>query len=173
MKNKTLITTILSFACLAFALGSCDEEDQQSYMPTWKGFQYSPNPAQRGDSVAIVAMQDKIGHLIYSAKYTWQAKYYVSTAEGVDSLVTEKHEETVVYDYQTADPEWHLYVPLGLRYDNISVSFTAEYQYSAAGPSGTDGSTIKDSQAEGMLRQRQSSMLQGLSGGSLTVKVAD
>ncbi|MBQ9286676.1 MAG: hypothetical protein IJ209_10425 [Bacteroidaceae bacterium] len=169
--NKTLTFCALSILAFASVLASCGDEDQQSYMPTWKGFTYSPQPAERGDSVKITARQNEIGHLIYRAVYNWQAKYYLSTADGADSLVTVTHTEDVVYDYDPADPTWSLYVPLGLRYSDIAVTLTAEYHYSATGPTGTDGSTIADPTAEGMMRQRQSSMFQGLSAGSLTVKV--
>ncbi len=171
--RKLLITLSLCLVASTYVLLSCDKEGQQSYMPTWKGFAYFPKPAERGDSVRITAQQEKIGHLIYKAVYTWQASYYISTADGLDSLVTLNHSQTVVYDYEQADPQWSLYVPLGLRYSDISVSFTAEYHYSATGPSGTDGSTIADPTADGMLRQRQSSAFQGKSAGSLTVKVKD
>jgi hypothetical protein len=171
--KKHLIICALSLAVVAAIFSSCDNEDQQSYMPTWKGFTYTPQPAERGDSVRITARQEKIGHLIYKAVYSWKANYYVSTPDGADSLVTETHKEVVVYDYVPTDPQWSLYVPLRLSNPNITVNFTAEYHYSANGPSGTDGSTIADPTAEGMLRQRQSSAFQGMSAGSLTVRVKD
>ncbi len=171
--RKRLIIYALSLVAVCLFFTACDEEDQQSYMPTWKGFSYSPQPAVRGDSVRITARQEKIGHLIYRAVYTWQAKYYLPASDGADSLVTVTHTDHVVYDNEPQDPVWSLYVPLRMRSSDIAVSFSAEYHYSANGPSGTDGSTIADPTAEGMLRQRQSSAFQGISAGSLTVRVKD
>lgn len=171
--NKTLTSILLCLAAALTLVCACDEEDQQSYMPTWKGFSYAPQPAERGDSVAITALQDKKGHLIYKAKYTWTATYVIPSSQDVDSVVTETHSDVVVYDNEPADPVWKLYVPLRLRSNSIAVSFMGEYHYSASGPQGTDGSTINDPVAQGSLRQRQSSEFIGQSAGSLTVRVKD
>jgi len=168
--NKKLIITMLCSIALVIGFVSCEEEDLTSYMPTWKGFTYDPKPAVKGDSVTIIAQQDKIGHLIYKAVYSWTASYYVRNSEGIDSLVNDTKKQTVVYDLETGDPTVKFYVPLNMSTSTMNVSFTGEYHYSAQGAQISDGSTIVDG-GTGFLRQRQSSQLQGTSAGSLTVNV--
>ena len=168
--NKHLRTISLFLAVCALFFTSCDNEKQVSYMPTWRGFTYSPKPVHPGDSVTIVAQQAELGHLIYKAVYTWTATYHILTVEEKDSLVTFTHEDKVVYDYEPADPSLKLYIPTNLNVPTVEVSFKGEYHYSAQGVTGTDGSTITGGYT-GSLHQSQSSQLIGYSTGSLRLYV--
>lgn len=167
--NKTQKFISLLFAVLTMAaVFSCKEDDKISYMPTWKGFDYSPRPVVLGDSVTIVAQQGEIGNLIYKAVYTWTAVYHIQKTDGADSTVTLKKTNTVVYDNDPSDPTVKFLIPRDVTSRNFSVSFKGEYHYSASGVQADDGSLATQT-GYGSLHRSQSSTLYGISNGTLTI----
>ena len=54
----------LLFLFSLIGLVSCDKEDYNSYVPTFKGFRITPSDPTIGDSITITAVQAKKGHLI-------------------------------------------------------------------------------------------------------------
>ena len=151
---------------LAFV--ACKDEKKISFMPTWKGFTYTPKPLVLGDSVTIVAHQLERGQLIYKAVYTWTANYHIQKADGGDSAVTVQKTNTVVYDNDPSDPTIRFHVPGNINSRNYTVTFRGEYHYSANGVQGSDGSIVGQD-TYGSLHNSQSSLLSGISNGTLTI----
>ncbi len=165
--------TILHFTfyiVLALAFTACKEEKQISYMPTWKGFVYSPKPVVKGDSVTIIAQQLEKGPLIYKAVYTWEARYTIPRKDGADSTIVDKKSQTVVYDNEPSDPTVRFHLPGNITSRNFTVPFRGEYHYSATGAQGSDGSIVGEG-TSGSLHRSQSSTLYGVSNGSLTIPI--
>lgn len=170
MKRSTILHFTF-YIVLALAFTACKEEKQISYMPTWKGFVYSPKPVVKGDSVTIVAQQLEIGNLIYKAVYTWTASYHINKDDGSDStVVIKKNPPSVVYDNDPSDPTVKFLVPGNITSSNVTVSFRGEYHYSADGVQGSDGSIVGEG-TYGSLHRSQSSLLYGISNGTLTIPV--
>lgn len=155
---------------LVLVFTACKEEKQVSYMPTWKGFIYSPKPLVKGDSVTIVAQQQEKGHLIYKAVYSWEARYSIPRSDGADSTIVDKKPLTVVYDNDPSDPTVRFHVPGNITSRNVTVTFRGEYHYSATGAQGSDGSIVGEG-TSGSLHRSQSSTLYGVSNGTLTIPV--
>lgn len=167
--NKTLkFIPLLLAAVAALVVSSCKEDEKLSYMPTWKGFDYSPRPVVLGDSVTIVAQQAELGNLIYKAVYTWTAVYHVQKSDGADSTVTLNKATTVVYDYDPSDPTVKFLIPRDVTSRNLTVTFKGEYHYSANGMQADDGSLATQT-GSGSLHRSQSSALYGISNGTLTI----
>lgn len=170
MNKKLNFCMLLLAATLTFFISSCKDEKHYSYMPTWKGFVYSPRPIVLGDSVTIVAQQAEHGKLIYKAVYNWTATYHILRSDGSDSTVVEKKSNTVVYDNNPADPTVRFHVPGNISSRFFTVTFQGEYHYSATGVQGSDGSIAAEG-TSGTLHRGQSSTLYGYSNGTLQLQV--
>ena len=164
--KRFLFTSLI--VCVLCSVVSCGDEDVTSYMPTWKGFQVTPEMAIKGDTLKVVAVQEQIGHLIYQAKYDWTLAYTFENSKGIGQDTTVTFTSSVCYDAQPQDPEMKFAVPQNIL-SSIEVNFVGTYSYSAQGTRTTDGSIYSD--YAGSLRQSQSSTLFGKSTGRVTVKV--
>lgn len=136
---KTKIRFIL-FTLLAFvAFTSCEENNYDSYPPTWWGFRFAPYPPVAGDSLKITAVQSKKGHLINATSYTWTLTCNIVKENNlnVDTVLTFRQKTN--YDgISNADPTCGFLVPENAE-GYATVSFEAVYAFSGAGIQGTSG----------------------------------
>lgn len=168
---------ILGVVASMLIFGACEKTDTKSYLPTWKGFSYTPQPVHRGDTLTVKAVQANIGHLIYHAEYTWTVTGEVFKAgsqetETWDSTFTKK----VTYDNQPQDPQISFKVPENLAtgtLSKVSITFKGDYDYSGQGEFIADGSQYHDPEYIGYIQQQQSTTINGKCGGSVTISVSN
>lgn len=149
--------SLLALAALALAtLSGCQDDDRQSYPPTWKGFSLAPAKPVAGDSLTVTALQDHKGHLINATQYTWTLTCIVYK----DDLSTEEYALTETdrtnYDgLNSSDPTHRFLLPAGAQ-GRATIAFRAVYNYSAQGidvsyggdyerPAGVMGSILSQS----------------------------
>lgn len=160
---------LLLLGLAATVLTGCEEEDYESYVPTFEGFVVSPAEPIGGDSVVFEAVQSQIGHLLYKAVYTWTITYTSTSGEDdIEQTVTQK----VVYDVQPANPKVGIRVPEGTT-GRLEVTFSGEYHYSGTGVQASSGGTYNDPSTGryGSIRLVQSSTLYGICRGTARVTV--
>lgn len=145
---------ILFAALAAVVMTSCDNNEGKydSYPPTWKGFQFvrdgmvvSKDALHAGDVVTIIALQDKLGHLINSTYYNWTLSVPVFEEDGVtvaaENAVIEAKPDHRNYDGDPNgkdNPTWKFEIPLNAccGYQtgrHASITFVAKYNYSGNG----------------------------------------
>ena len=131
---RSFVPILFLFSLVGFI--SCDKEDYNSYVPTFKGFRITPSDPTIGDSITITAVQAKKGHLIYRATYTWEVK--------CQGTVMYNGTKKVVYDNEPADPVIGFRLPDDAPVGNYSVKFSANYQFSGQGSVINNGGTYDD-----------------------------
>ena len=131
---RSFVPILFLFSLVGFI--SCDKEDYNSYVPTFKGFRITPSDPTIGDSITITAVQAKKGHLIYRATYTWEVK--------CQGTVMYNGTKKVVYDNEPADPVIGFRLPDDAPVGNYSVKLSANYQFSGQGSVINNGGTYDD-----------------------------
>lgn len=162
---------IMPLVALLFAFVACENENYDSYPPTWKGFILSPtaNNIYAGDSLKVTACQDMKGHLINATTYSWSLRCQVLVGDNnwVDSICTLSTHTN--YDgTSNADPTITFLVPKGAA-GRATVSFQAIYGYSGSGIQVSGGGTYND-QYSGAIHS-ESGALSGKASGTVSFNV--
>jgi hypothetical protein len=127
-------------------LNSCDDNDYSSFVPTYKGFSFSvngksvePTSIYAGDTVTVIAVQNKLGHLINKTKYSWTVQTDTITCKPIQVGPY----SVGVYDDNNINPYVTFVVPDTQK--EVYVSFSASFSFSGTGvtssTSATDGGT--------------------------------
>ena len=165
---KIFIRSFVPFLFLFSLVGlvSCDEEDYNSYVPTFKGFRVEPSEPTVGDSITITAVQVQKGHLIYRATYNWVVK--------CQGTVVYDSPHKVVYDNESADPQIVFRLPDDAPMGTYTVSFTANYKFSGQGSVINNGGTYDDPEEgiSGQINLVNSGLTEGNCSGSTTFVVS-
>ncbi|MBQ1973046.1 MAG: hypothetical protein II222_01655 [Paraprevotella sp.] len=175
--NKRIFSGSLCAVIAVLLLASCEEEKHISHVPTFEGFQVyvvkdkklTVDKPSSGDSIVVEAVQSQLGSLLYKAIYKWGIVFRPQGADAVlDTTITKK----VVYDSNPVNPR------VGLRLPNVgpgyaSVSFEAEYSYSATGEMVSSGGNYNDPNTGryGQITMVNSSQLYGVCRGRASVTV--
>lgn len=150
--------------CAALLCGftACDEE-HYSELPAFGGFRMEPSEWHSGDKATVTAVQQQLGNLLYKAKYIWHVE-----CSGVTLADTTY---SVVYDTDKADPAVTFRIPADVQ-GTASVSFRAEYSYSARSPkSVSNGTNDGHSGLQGSIRATGSGELSGICAGSTSCTI--
>ena len=163
MKIKNILLGCgLLFLMSMFA--SCENDMQDSTLPTFAGFKMEPGVWHAGESVKITAIQKTTGNLLYRADYSW--KVVIGDTEFV-------HTQKVVYDEDKSNPSFQFTLPEGVT-GHAQINFTANYQYSATAPAEIKQNHQQPEQGlVGKINITNSSMLEGLASGSYIQQVFD
>lgn len=161
---RNIIRTVAFVAVSLLAFTACEDE-HYSVLPTFGGFRFEPTAWHPGEEVSITAVQQSYGDLLYRAKYTWTVEC-AGTAL-VDSTIT------VVYDNDKSDPRLDFRIPDDVLGEGasaskaVSVSFKAEYAYSARAPQSVgNGTNDGTSGLYGSIRTTGSGELYGMAAGN-------
>lgn len=128
---KTRLLLALAVLTAIFTIVSCDEKNYESYPPTWKGFQITPNPVTPGEKVTVVAIQNEKGRLINATDYDWTLIVELEP-EGRDTI--KRHEHTNYDGISNADPRMTFTIPANAKSNRqAKLTFNAVYQYSGHG----------------------------------------
>lgn len=135
------IERLLAAVCLCACgvVTSCNDEDHICVLPVYSGFSITPLEWEPGDSVTITAVQKSIGNLLYKAEYTWSVACS-------DTTFSDSYD--VVYDYEPDDPYISFTLPEDFSSSYATISFSAQFSYSATAPTSTEN--IYDSDEEGI-----------------------
>lgn len=131
----------ISLALFTLSFVACDDEEKDSYPPTYAGFDYSPKPVSPGDELTVIAVQAKQGHLLNACTYTLNVP-----------LTVEKdgnpQDTTIVSSYHTnydgtynGNPTFTFRIPANTISTSSSVTFSARWENSANGAGGDYYST--------------------------------
>lgn len=151
MRHYSLLFTV---TCLLASLTSCEKNDYTSYLPSWKGFQFTCNGQEvhyrtgiyAGDKIKITALQDQKGKLINGTTYNWKVTASVLQEDGTtwkDSI----YSVSVHTNYDgtdNGDPSIEYTVP-ARAVGNATVEFIATYSLSGNGIQIADGSNYGNS----------------------------
>ncbi len=151
--NKTKINffTLLTLL-MGIVLVSCEKEEKNAYPPIFSGFavihdgaEISATNIKPGDSITVVAVQEKKGKYIGSTYYKWNFSCTVVNEDGTSSTV--KKDTTIHTNYDgldNSDPIYKIGFPANAQ-GRASVTFKAEYNYYADGMYLSIGSGIQSS----------------------------
>lgn len=152
MKHYSLLFAI---TCLLASLTSCQKNDYTSYLPSWKGFQFTCNGQEvnyrtgifAGDKITITALQDQKGRLINGTTYNWSVTAPVLLEDGYtykDSLIYTVSNHTNYDGIDNGDPSIEFVIPKNAL-GNANVKFSATYSLSGNGIQVSDGSNYGSS----------------------------
>ena len=145
---------------LTLGLVSC-EEKHISELPAFAGFRVTPTTWHSGDSVTVTAVQRSQGNLLFKAKYSW-------TVACQDTTFSKTYQ--VVYDNDKSDPNISFRIPQNIT-GNASISFTAEYHYSATAPISIPTASTGGEGLIGSIGSPASSTLYGKCSGSASMTI--
>lgn len=145
---------------LTLGLVSC-EEKHISELPAFAGFRVTPTTWHSGDSVTVTAVQRSQGNLLFKAKYSW-------TVACQDTTFSKTYQ--VVYDNDKSDPDISFRIPQNIT-GNASISFTAEYHYSATAPTSIPTASTGGEGLIGSIGSPASSTLYGKCSGSASMTI--
>ena len=146
MRHYSLLFAV---TCLLASLTSCEKNDYTSYLPSWKGFQFSCNGQEvsyrtgiySGDKIKITALQDQKGKLINGTTYNWSVTAPVQLEDGSwknDSLIYTVSKHTNYDGTDNGDPSIEFTIPKNAM-GNATVKFSATYSLSGNGIQIADG----------------------------------
>lgn len=169
--KKTLVMAIL-FMGLLLAFTACEENNYDSYPPTWKGFTVTPSIVKVGEGFQVTAVQKEKGHLLNATDYQWLLVVYKANNER-DTV--SKYSQHTNYDgISNADPVATLRIPADALPSNPNVKyrvhFQATYNYSGRGITIASGDNY-DSQSYSGSIHTTSGALSGKAEGSVDVTV--
>lgn len=152
MRQYSLFIVI---TCLLVSLTSCQKNDYTSYLPSWKGFQFTCNGQEvnyrtgifAGDKITITALQDQKGRLINGTTYNWSVTAPVLLEDGYtykDSLIYTVSNHTNYDGIDNGDPSIEFVIPKNAL-GNANVKFSATYSLSGNGIQVSDGSNYGSS----------------------------
>lgn len=147
---------LLAVTCLLASLTSCEKNDYTSYLPSWKGFQFSSIGQEvsyrtgiyAGDKIKITALQDQKGRLINGTTYNWTVTAPVLLEDGItwknDSVIYKTSVHTNYDGTDNGDPSIEFTIPEKAM-GNATVQFSATYSLSGNGIQIADGSDYSNS----------------------------
>lgn len=164
MRHYSLFFAVLG---LLFTLTSCQKNDYTSYLPSWKGFQFTREgqivnrtDIYAGDVITVTALQDQKGRLINATTYNWEVKAQIPNADGVyvDSVFFTQSVHTNYDGTSNADPFIKFTIPPTAT-GRATVSFNASYSLSGQGVQISDGGDYSNSpNISGSIHSTSSSM---------------
>lgn len=161
---------LLAVTCLLASLTSCEKNDYTSYLPSWKGFQFTCNGQEVNyrtgiyaeDKIKITALQDQKGKLINGTTYNWTVTAPVLLEDGItwkeDSVLYKVSNHTNYDGTDNGDPSIEFTIPQNAM-GNAIVKFSATYSLSGNGIQIADGSNYgSSSSVTGSIISSSSSM---------------
>jgi hypothetical protein len=172
MKMKSFILAAgLFFVSFSLVLASCTDDDNSSYVPTYKGFAFSRSGKDIaktdiyvGDTITVTAVQATLGHLINKTTYSWSI-----TSDSLSGKIisTAPFYSWGAYDDNKKDPSCTFVVPAMVN--TYTINFVGSFNYSGAGK--TIDSTPYDSSdtsVSGTIYTSGSSALKGIVKGNVS-----
>lgn len=165
MKGIRFFTLLSLLLGLTVFLGSCDNDDYNSVLPRFGGFNITPETPSSGDSITVQVVQLKKGKLLYKAIYEWKV-----TCNG--ELVYQPSSKRVTYDDDPSNPVIKFKMPATLS-GECRVEYAGTYYYSGSAPSmpATGNSNNTSETNKGSINVVQSGTLYGVCKGSVSFNV--